>query len=177
MHLTDAMAHYFRDRLTELNAVNEQEVRKALRAIRATAMKLMGQLNHPPSQSAAYHAAWLRIASARAPYEEGRNLHDELYPAMSLLTARLYAMDREGSREVWRPESIRNLIRRLAAGLAEFGIKASGSNGIVRKDGKDSLSALARLVKAVILGAGLEPPLKMTDDALNKAVLVALKKR
>jgi hypothetical protein len=175
--LEETMAHYFRDRLTELHATDEKEVRKAIRAISSTARKLKHQLDLPKAEAPAYQAAWTRIERARHPGDTGRNLRDELYPAMSLLTARLAALERRKTPRGFLPDSLNEMVTRLAAHLATFGIRAGGSNDPANKGQPDNLSKLARLAKAIIVGAALPPPCIMTDSALNKAMLTALKQR
>lgn len=175
--LGDCMAHYFRDRLTEVEGTDERDVQDALRSIRATATKLKAQLDGPPSRDAAYSAAWQRIENTRHAHDDGRNLWGCLYPAMSLLTARLSALDSRSARSGNAPQSVKALVQRLAGYMAAHGIMAAGSNGIVRKNSDDTLSNLARLVKAIIVGSGLPVPGSMTDAALNKAVVAALKSR
>lgn len=176
--LNVAMAHYFKNRLDELHAVDEAAVKEALRAIAATARKLKKQLDGPESSPKHYHAAWTRIAQTRfSAWDDCEDFHKFLYPGLSLLTARLDALAKEARNHGTRPDSVHSLVRMLAEQLAEFGVMATGSNGIVSADGGGELSALARLVKTILEGAGLPSPMTMTDAALNQAVIVALRKR
>lgn len=164
-------------RAKELDGADESDVVEAIRQIEAAARKLKGFADFPKSKGAIFEAAWRRIDHAHHDYDDGATLHDVLYPGLSLLTARLAVLRRRARTAPTEVGSLRRLIRCLAAFVEAHGGRATGSNGIVRSSQGDSLTVFARAVKACLLSVALPPPCKMTDSAINQAVVTALKSR
>lgn len=164
-------------RAKELGGADEGDVVEAIRQIEAAARKLKSFADFPKSKGTIFEAAWRRIDNSRHEYDDGATLHDVLYPGLSLLTARLATLRRQAKKAPTEVGSLPRLIHCLAAFVEKHGGRATGSNGIVRSGQSDSLTAFARVVKACLLSVPLPPPCKMTDPAINRAVLTALKSR
>lgn len=164
-------------RAKELEGADESAVAEAIRQIESAARKLKGFADLPKSKATIFEAAWRRIDHSRHEYDDGATLHDVLYPGLSLLTARLATLRRQAKKAPTEVGSLPRLIHCLAAFVEKHGGRATGSNGIVRSGQGDSLTAFARVVKACLLSVPLPPPCKMTDAAVNRAVLTALKSR
>lgn len=164
-------------RAKELEGADESALAEPIRQIEAAARKLKGFADFPKSKAVIFEAAWRRIDESRHDFDDGAALHDVLYPGLSLLTARLAALRRREKAASTVVGSLPNLIRCLATFVEKHGGRATGSNGIVRRGQRDNLTLFARAVKACLLSVPLPPPCKMTDAAINQAVVTALKSR
>ena len=167
---------YQLERFKELHMPDDVEVRKAIRQIEATVRKLKMFMDLPRSNPLTFQAAWARIDAVRSMNNDESITHDTLYGPISAVSARLAALRSVGAGKRSVPHSLAWLVFSLADFVEAFGGKATGSNGMGRKQGSD-LSPFAFLVQAIIFSSQLLSPCKQTDTALNKAVLVILKER